>query len=137
MKTPGKPAAPPHAANELLTQLTQAIAALRQVVSNQPWVRRDSGLLIGRQITAAFDIQNLAAAFARVAQLQSALVNSDVEVSPEIAPALSHYKILLAQLKENLPRIQGWLVTERARLATRSSHSASVERWMRATQQTR
>lgn len=137
MKTPGKPAAAPqHAADELLTQLSQAIVALRQVVSSEPSVPRDSTLLIERQTTAV-GVRNLAAAFARVAQLQSALLNSNTEISPEIAPTLSHYKILLSQLKKDLPRIQGWLVTERARLATRGSHSALVERWVRATQQTR
>jgi hypothetical protein len=53
-----------------------------------------------------------------------------------MARALSHYKSLLRQFKEDLPRLHGWLLAERARLATRRSHSASVESWVRASRET-
>ena len=136
MKTVGKPAArPPHGGDELLTQLSQAIAAVRQVASRGSPPSHFSSRSECDLPTVS--LRDLAAAFAKVAQLQSALEDSEPEISPEIAPALSHYKSLLSQFKEDLPRIQGWLLAERARLATRRSHAASVERWVRAAQQTR
>lgn len=136
MKTVGKAAAGPvHGDDELLTPLLQAIVAVRQVVSRTSLPSHGSNRCECDLLPV--NLRDLAAAFAEVAQLQSTLPNSGAEISPEIVPTLSHYKSLLSQFKEDMPRIHGWLLAERARLATRRSHSASVERWVRAAQQTR
>lgn len=55
----------------------------------------------------------------------------------ELAPALAEYQRLLREFKSNLPRFQGWLLAERARLGSLSSHSAAVDSWMETNRQTR
>ncbi|HZQ17379.1 MAG TPA: hypothetical protein VFA90_01560 [Terriglobales bacterium] len=131
-----KPAAEPaQVADELFRQISQAIAALRQVVPQVSMAHNSSSPT--KCDVPAVSLHDLAAAFARIVQMGNILSNTHSDVSAEIARALSHYKRLLWQFKVNLPRIQGWLLAERARLAARRSHSASVESWVRATQQTR
>lgn len=135
MKTAEKPAAQPAPlGDEFFRQISKAIAALRQVVP-QDCLTYD-GSSFRKCDVPAVNLRDLAAAFAGIAQMGNISSNTP-EVSAEIARALSHYKHLLGQFKANLPRMQGWLLAERARLAARRSHSASVESWVRATQQTR
>lgn len=136
VKTANKLATEQPEDDELLTHLSQGIAALRLITSYKPSVQK-ANLLTESKATPAVNIHDLTAAFTRVAQIESALANSGAEISPEIARALSNYKSLLRRFQEDLPRIHGWLLAERARLAARRSHSASVESWVRATQQTR
>ena len=55
----------------------------------------------------------------------------------EMEAVVSEYHAVLLQWNQLLPRVNGWLLTERARLETRVGHAASVQTWLEANRQTR
>jgi hypothetical protein len=106
---------------ELVVQLSRASAALQ-------------GVLSGRE--QAIDLTQLTRAFAEV-QGTRTLLESSSPKGQEFATALAGYQLLLRQFKAELPRLHGWLLAERGRLAGRRSHSSGVENWLESNRQTR
>jgi hypothetical protein len=127
-----------HTVAEKLAQISQAIDALRRILPQEispPNARSSSGK--NKHEGAAVTMRDLAAAFSEITRMKEILANEASEVSSEFAAALSHYKCLLNQFKAELPRVQGWLLAERARLASKRSHSEAVGNWARTTRQIR
>lgn len=132
MKTSGQEVSPNSSAPMLaIAQLSSATAALRSVLYGSATASRaavDTSLPIRLSaLTLAFD---------QVAKTRKVLKPGNT-ARPELAPALAEYQHLLREFKSNLPRFQGWLLAERARLGNRSSHSAAVDSWMETNRQTR
>ena len=115
----------------IMAQLSTATAALRSVLYG-------SGVVSGATADTSLPISvsALTLAFGEIAQAQKVLQIGNTTV-PEVAAALAEYQHLLREFKSNLPRFQGWLLAERARLARRGSHSAAVESWAETNRQTR
>lgn len=116
---------------QIMGQLSTATAALRSVLCG-------SGAVSGATTDASLPISlsALTLAFGEIERAQKVLQPGNV-AGPELAAALAAYQHLLREFKSNLPRFQGWLLAERARLARRGSHAAAVERWVETNRQTR
>ena len=114
-----------------MAQLSTAAAALRSVLYGSGAVSRPTA-----DTSLPISLSALTVAFTEIAQAQKILQNGNIRV-PEVAAALAEYQHLLGEFKSNLPRFQGWLLAERARLASRRSHSAAVESWSQTNRQTR
>jgi glyceraldehyde-3-phosphate dehydrogenase/erythrose-4-phosphate dehydrogenase len=124
-----------HSAEEIIATISQAAVALRRVL---PQTGDSYAVPVAdKSANVAISVFNLSTAFREVAKIREVLPHAESDNSTEVAAALKEYKYLLQQFRADLPRIQGWLLAERARLAGRRSHSTTVESWMRATRQTR
>jgi hypothetical protein len=122
--------------NALLTQISEAIAALQRILPQEPSSPTTPKRLSQRGAPAT-NVRDLTAAFTEIVRMQETLTNEHSGVSGEFAAALSNYRHLLKQFKAELPRIHGWLLAERERLRSKRSHSEAVENWVRTTRQTR
>ena len=111
---------------EIIKKLRVATDELRRAVS---------ALDAHSQISA----QLIAAAFAavqRVSKTQLA-ARETVESTTELHDAMNDYRSALQQWYQQLPRVQGWLLTEKARLERRRAHADSLHSWLRTSNQTR
>lgn len=133
MKTPDReiPANRTATSGQIMAQLSTAAAALRFVLYGSGAVSRPTA-----DTSLPISLSALTVAFTEIAQAQKILQNGNIRV-PEVAAALAEYQSLLREFKSNLPRFQGWLLAERARLAGRGSHAAAVENWVETNRQTR
>lgn len=130
---------PPH---EIIVQLSRAISALKRVVPEKKdrcsgytepsTAESHSAISISR-----VNIREVEAVFAEVVRARTILTHVKFEHSPDIRAMLSEYQQLLQLFKNELPRLRGWLLAERARLAGRCAHSTAVGSWISANQQTR
>lgn len=123
---------PRHSADEIIAITSQASAALRRTLPGADVTAAESDPTL-RTISTA----ELRAAFREITRIRGIIPLAPSEGSPEIAAAVKEYQRLLARFRAELPRIHGWLLAERARLANRRSHSAAVASWMRTRRQTR
>jgi len=127
----GVPANGSAISGQIMAQLSTAAAALRSVLYGSDIALRGTA---NTSLPISLSAMNLA--FTEIAQAQKILQNGNIG-APEVAAALAEYQHLLREFKSNLPRFQGWLLAERARLARRGSHSAAVESWVETNRQTR
>jgi hypothetical protein len=127
----GVPANRTAISGQIMAQLSTAAAALRSMLYGSDIAPRDTA-----NTSLPISLSALTLAFTEIAQAQKILQNGNIR-TPEVAAALAEYQHLLGEFKSNLPRFQGWLLAERARLARRSSHSAAVESWVETNRQTR
>ena len=114
-----------------IAQLSTATAALRSVLYGSDVISRDTA-----DTSLPISLSTLTRALTEITRTREVLSPGNISV-PEIAAALAEYQRLLHEFKLNLPRFQGWLLAERARLANRGSHSAAVESWVETNRQTR
>lgn len=71
---------------------------------------------------------------ARSAQGAIAMVS---ERDDEYDRARAEYNSALQEWHQQLPRLRGWLLAEKARLETNHSHAQSVRSWLETNQQTK
>jgi hypothetical protein len=116
-------------------RISKAIVALRKVIPEQAV----EAIAFGRMKSniSIVNVSDLVTTFAAIAHMQNILARAESSGSAEVAEALHEYRRLLKEFRANLPRIQGWLLAERAKLASRRSHCAAVESWLRTGRQTR
>lgn len=119
------------ASSACMAQLSSAAAALRFVLYGNCAVTNPAA-----DKSLPISLSALTLAFTDVARTQKILRAGNTTL-PEAAAALAEYQQLLREFKSNLPRFQGWLLAERARLAMRGSHSTAVESWVKTDRQTR
>ncbi len=81
--------------------------------------------------------RDLGRAFSEIVRMQEFLSQLSTGQSKDLEDAAAEYRKALEQFKSKLPRIKGWLIVERGRLAGRQAHSASVQGWINAHGQTR
>lgn len=122
---------------ELADAMTSAAKAIRQVLAG---LEPESSVSLDAVLSAFRDVE-------RVGQRQRLLRTSashhgseipGSEISgPEIDHAYSEYRSALTEWGRQLPRLQGWLLSEQTRLRSRSNHARLVNAWMNADQQTR
>jgi hypothetical protein len=123
---------------EISAQLSKTIAAMRRVLpEDEPGVSKASGHSKSKNFQPTISASDLRLAFAELTRARKILGDAKRNVSPKITTLVADYLGVLRRFKKNLPQIQGWLLAERARLAGKRSHSAAVESWLRANQQTR
>ena len=121
----------PTAISAGLAQLSTAAAALRSVLYPGGIAAQSAA-----NTSLPISLSALTLAFTEVARTRKFLQASDISL-PEISAALAEYQQLLREFKSNLPRFQGWLLSQRARLAMRGAHSNAVENWVKTDRQTR
>lgn len=119
-------------AQKTAAKISRAAAVLRQVVPGE-----GSGAGRRERTNPGVSLSNLNAAFGEVVRIQESVARAECDLSPDVVISLAEYRRLLRLFKANLARIYGWLLTERARLVSRSSHSSAVENWARTDRQTR
>ena len=103
-------------------------------------IRRALGGLEPYTIPAFGDFFDAFAAVQRVTERRrnSGVLNSRSGVNnPLFNRAIAEYRYALLEWDRQLPRIHGWLLTERARLEERRAHAAGVDLWLKADRQTR
>lgn len=115
---------------QIIVKLSTATAALCAVLYGSGADSRAAA-----DTSLSISLSALTLAFSEIAQVQKVIQTANT-VGPEQAPALAEYQYLLREFKSNLPRFQGWLLAERARLARRGSHSTAVESWVETNLQT-
>ena len=123
---------------QLATQIATASAALQRVLSDGEPVLSPPSLddRTAERCSSPMHLECLTRAFVEVERMRKLLESSAID-QPQLAASLSNYQVLLKQFKSELPRIRGWLLAERARLASRQTHSVGVENWLEMTRQTR
>jgi hypothetical protein len=122
-------------ARDLIDQLAVATSAINIVLLNlgvhgvapQP----------ARTVRASINSHQLTKAFEQVKRVENRLKSAPGNPPQQLEKAVAHYRSALRQFKLLLPKLQGWLLTERSRLGSRQAHSASVEGWMKSNRQTR
>lgn len=107
-------------------QLSVAAAAIRKALAG----------FNGGSGTAA-QLDDVTRAFAEVLRMAATRLASPQASDPEVAQALDEYHSALREWLRHLPRVQGWLLAERARLELRQNHAESVRTWLDAQGQTR
>lgn len=81
--------------------------------------------------------EELGAAFEEITCARATLEKVPADSPDPLSKAVAEYRAALEQLRPHLPRFEGWLSVERARLADRRTHAASVSEWADATLKTR
>lgn len=120
--------APP--ANPTLEQIISATSVLRRALAS---------LEPGAHIT----LELIDSAFAAVCGVsetrRSELAGHRVPIAdrPDSNQVLADYHSALREWERQLPRVQGWLLAEKARLQARSGHARSVSTWLETNQQTK
>jgi len=113
-----------------IEQIEKATAAIRRALSGLD----SRGRVALDDVFAAFVEVQHTTEMRLAAQLPTlAAVSSEVGLDR----ALSEYRAALVEWDRQLPRLQGWLLAERARLSSRRVHAASVQSWVQTDQQTR
>jgi hypothetical protein len=109
-------------------ELARATEAIRAALKGlEPGSRLELNQVVG-----AFS------ALERVNHLRTKRLSGDEKSQQEVsAEAMSRYRAMLTQWANQLPRIYGWLLTERSRLASRRVHTQAVETWMKMDRETR
>lgn len=103
----------------LISQLIAATAAARRVASIWDGV--------GQTVRIGF--QELGAAFEEVIRAQETLAKIPESPPPPLSKVVAEYRAALGELKPHLPRFEGWLLAERARLGERREHAMAVSNW--------
>ena len=111
----------------LISQLIAATAAARRVASIWDGV--------GQTVRIGF--QELGAAFEEVIRAQETLAKIPESPPAPLSKVVAEYRAALGELKPHLPRFEGWLLAEHARLERRQTHAAAVSNWSEAHDQTR
>ncbi|HZR64519.1 MAG TPA: hypothetical protein VFA85_05180 [Terriglobales bacterium] len=114
-------------AEQIRAQIAKASAALHRILPDAA----DAGSV------QSINLADLRVAFAEVMRTGKLLTAYHVRDHCALPAAFDEYQRLLRQFRSKLPQFQGWLLTERARLANRRSHSAAVESWIQTNRQTR
>jgi hypothetical protein len=73
----------------------------------------------------------------QVAEARRAAPTVTLSNNCDFQSAVADYHAALAEWNQQLPRVHGWLLTERNRLAVRRRHTRSLKTWLDANQQTR
>ena len=81
--------------------------------------------------------EELGAAFEEITCARATLEKVPQDPPETLSKALAEYRAALEELRPHLPRFEGWLSVERARLADRRTHAAAVSEWVDATRKTR
>lgn len=120
---------------QIANQIARASAALRWLLQNDaadgtPPLNSSPG----RECVSILKVRS---AFTEVMRTSELLASPGAVQHLERSEALAEYQLLLREFKARLPQLQGWLLTERARIANRRSHSAAVQSWIETNQQTR
>lgn len=121
---------------EVTAQVAKASAALRLLLRDNPEsdeVRSEAESMRKPSLST----QNIRHAFAEVTRTGELLRAHQPFEELKTSAAFAEYQRLLREFKSRLPQLQGWLLTERARLASRRSHSAAVQGWIETHRQTR
>jgi hypothetical protein len=118
---------------DLIDQLAVATSAVKlnlgaQGVSPAQTARTTRPSINSDQLTRAFE---------QVKRVGNLLKSVRGNPPPPLEEAVERYRSALRQFKLLLPKLQGWLLTERSRLGSRQAHSASVGSWMKSNRQTR
>jgi hypothetical protein len=121
----------------VIAQLSHACLVLRIAIDWEERVTSAHSDQKSKTSSPEITLSQLSVAFEEVARMRKLLEPSRPHACPELIVTLSEYQQILRQFKLNLPRLRGWLLAERERLARRRSHSSSVESWIRASQQIR
>ena len=112
------------------TILRRALASWRSMTNLTP-------AQVGGASSQLDRLRDLRAAFAEIARMCEFTRHLADDGPAGYKGAAADYRDSLAQFRLQLPRIQGWLMVERSRLAGRHSHSTSVSEWIDANRQTR
>lgn len=116
------------ASSALKDRMVAATAAIRGALAD----------LAPNAQTSVPDIANAFAAIHKVLELrhcdQSHLAGS---LDGDFTRVLADYRSALKEFHQQLPRVHGWLLAEKARLECRRSHADSVQTWLETTKQTR
>ena len=78
--------------------------------------------------------EELGAAFEEITCAQATLERVPPNPPEPLSQAVAEYRAALERLKPHLPRFEGWLSVERARLEHRQTHAAAVSEWANATE---
>ena len=81
--------------------------------------------------------EELGAAFEEITCARATLEKVPQDPPEPLGKAVAEYRAVLEQLRPHLPRFEGWLSVERARLGNRHEHINSVENWLDTHDQTR
>lgn len=82
-------------------------------------------------------IEDVRLAFARIVEARTLIQGIPLNPPAALADALSEYRTVLEELKHHLPRFNGWLLAERARLRAQCSHTTAVHGWIETNRKTR
>lgn len=112
----------------LISRLISATIAVRRVLSIfEPEA--------SQRVRIGFE--ELGAAFEEITCARATLERVPPSPPEPLSQAVAEYRAVLEQLRPHLPRFEGWLSVERARLADRRTHAAAVSEWADATRKTR
>jgi hypothetical protein len=109
-------------------QIALATAVLRRALAN---------LEPGAQISLDLIDSAFAAVHSVSDRLHSSQVASSVSPSGDFDRAMADYRSALREWQRQLPRVQGWLLAEKASLEARSEHARSVSTWLETHRQTK
>jgi hypothetical protein len=118
-------------------QFRNASMILRQALGSWQMMTTVSPMQVGGATNQLDTLRDLRMAFAEITRMCVFLRSRQSDESARGGGNAAQYCELLAKFRLQLPRIQGWLMVERSRLASRHTHSASVRDWIETTRQTR
>jgi hypothetical protein len=98
---------------------------------------RSATAAIRRVLQGSTCLEEWGAAFSQVIDLSGRTTNCAADDNAALVAARSEYRAALREWHEQLPRLRGWLLAEKTRLATRRAHETGVRAWFRAQGQTR
>jgi len=111
-------------------QIASAAAALRRALASlEPGVQISLDL-----IDSAFAAVRNVSETPRSRQARYSLSGADIG---DFDRAMAEYRSALREWEQQLPRVQGWLLAEKARLASRREHAQSVSTWLETHRQTK
>jgi hypothetical protein len=112
----------------LISQLMAATAAARRVLSI--WDE-------GHHRSVRIGFEELGAAFEEIMRARVTVARIPRDPPAEVSQIFAQYQSALEQLKPHLPRFEGWLLAERARLENRQSHASAASNWAETQAKTR
>src|SRR5579864_5610180 len=111
-------------------QIASAAAALRRALASlEPGVQISLDL-----IDSAFAAVRSVSETPRIRQAMCSLSGAD---NGDFDRAMAEYRSALREWEQQLPRVQGCLLSEKARLQARSAHARSVSTWLETHRQTK
>ncbi len=122
-------------------------AAISQLEQERLLSRLISATIAARRVLSIFEpeasqqvrigFEELGAAFEEITCARATLAKVPSDPPEPLGKAVEEYRTALEELRPHLPRFEGWLSVERARLADRRTHAAAVSEWADATQKLR
>ena len=107
----------------LISRLISATIAVRRVLSifePEPSQRVRIGF------------EELGAAFEEITCARATLAKVPADPPEPLGKAVEEYRAALEELRPHLPRFEGWLSVERARLGNRQEHASAFSNWAEA-----